>query len=148
MGNLVIVILCQPNLIKEFISAQDKYYEKAQLIKSLTNILMKDGLLLSEKAQWKRHRKIVSSVFHFEFLKQMIPMVIETTNELLDEVVKRSDLSSVPIMDEIQNITGEVVGRSFFGKSLQNKVTNSQSNDLCSLVQLLMKCLEWLHMLP
>ena len=122
VGHFVFVILCQPNLIKEFISVQDKYYEKAPLMKSLTNILMKDGLLLSERTQWKRHRKIVSSVFHFEFLKQMIPMVIETTNELFDEVAKRSDLSSVSIMDEIQSITGEVVGRSFFGKSLRNKV--------------------------
>jgi len=78
---------------------------------------MGNGLFRDEGKTWKNHRKILSSIFHFEFIRDQFPTIVSTVREFLDILVK-SSLKEVKIMDEFQKITGEVVGRIFFGQNL------------------------------
>jgi len=88
--------------------------------------IAKEGLLNIEGENWRRHRKIISSVFHYEFLKQMTPVVIQTANEFLDKLAQKDDLKNQNIMNEMQKITGEIVARIFFGNSLTSNLENDK----------------------
>jgi len=114
-ANRVTVILYDPKLIKEFYAKQ-AFYQKVKPTKAMKTI-MGTGLVLAEGDVWKNHRKTISSVFHFEFLKQNVPLIVATTREFLTDLSKAS-MKNVNIIDEIQKITGEVVGRIFFGENL------------------------------
>jgi len=114
-GKNISILLFDPKLIKDFYAKQN-YYQKTRILQTMREI-MGTGLVLAEGNLWKNHRKIISSRFHFEFLKDNIPSITATTREFLNELAK-APLKRVNILDEVQKITGEVVGRIFFGENL------------------------------
>jgi len=116
LGSQVMVALVKPALPKEFLLKQEDYYVKTEAITDLFKCFVGDGLVTSEGETWKKHRKLVSNVFHFDFIKETVPIIIETTREFLDKIKARDSLDNVNIMQELEKITGEVVGRVFFGQ--------------------------------
>jgi len=114
VGTHAELILMDPNLIKEFTLNHDRYMKHPELF-GLFIDLLGNGLIFAEGSHWKKHRKIISLSFHFELLTEMIPSIVSITEEFLDRIEKK-DTSKVAILDEFQAITGEVIGRIFFGK--------------------------------
>ena len=41
------------------------------------------ALLLSKGENWKKHRKMLTQAFHFDILKQYVPVYNEVCNKLL-----------------------------------------------------------------
>ena len=113
-GSRIDITLLDPKLIKEFYNTP--HYSRG-FTTTVVNILMGTGLFVAEGDLWKSHRKVISSMFHFEFLKQCVPLIVDTTREFLDKVTKK-DLKGVDIGNEINTITGEIVGRIFFSENL------------------------------
>ena len=109
--------LRDPQYVKEFFQNQSSY-RKADILKIFVP-LAGTGLVLSEGETWKRHRKIISNSFHYEFIKTNIDLIQDTTRELLDKT-SESEYKDYPIISKIQEITGEIVGRIFFGENLSN----------------------------
>jgi len=103
-------------MIKEFYNRQD-CYEKAKFISYPLKKLLGDGMITSEGETWKYHRRLISSIFHYEFLKSQIPIISTTTTEFLADISDTS-LKRIRIMEKYQQITGEIVGRIFFGNKL------------------------------
>jgi len=110
------LMLVDPVLVKEFYGKTDKYI-KSPLTITHFKLLMGNGLITSEGDTWKKHRRLISSLFHFEFLKMKIPLIVETTREFYDKMEK-DGLDKVDIMNEFQKITGQVVGKIFFDRNL------------------------------
>ena len=119
IGDRVVIQLLDSKLIKEFYSNQHNYVKIP--FSNAFQVLVGTGLIRAEGKLWKQHRKTLSNLFHYEFLKQNIPLMVKTTRELLDQL-KEAPLDDVKVMDELQKITGEIVGRIFFGENL-NKYT-------------------------
>jgi len=115
-GSDTSIILYDTALIKEVYLNTDNYVKDPFTLEVFAPILGK-GLLTSEGNQWKRQRKTLSSAFHFEFLKSTLPNVQATAHRNLSEL-KKGSLEKVNIMNELQRITGEVVGKVFFGEEL------------------------------
>ena len=102
--------------IKEFLLKQ-QYYHKADFARIFES-LWGTGLVLSEGETWKRHRKITSGSFHYEFLKANIPLIQRTTKEFLGEISVK-DYQSYEVLGRTKEMVGEVVGRLFFGENLK-----------------------------
>lgn len=45
-----------------------------------------EGLLFSEGDEWKMKRKIMSSVFNYDFIKYKVGTISDICNEVLDEI--------------------------------------------------------------
>ena len=101
LGPFTIISLLQPDLVKEFIT-NDRLYVKPDEIKGMLPELIGEGLVFTEGKIWKRHRKIISGVFHFEFLKQSIPLIANTAKEIFDKIDQSQNLNDVNIIDEFQ----------------------------------------------
>ena len=97
LGN-AFLFLVDPDLIKDFISNQEKNYKKAEEFIDLDKFFLGTGVATSEGEVWKKHRKIVSSAFHFDFIKSTVPIIEQVTQEVFDAVAKEN-MSSVDIMD-------------------------------------------------
>lgn len=50
-------------------------YIKADVITGAFSLLLEKGLLLAEGDNWKNRKKIISSVFHYDFIITLIPQI-------------------------------------------------------------------------
>lgn len=70
--------LLDPPLIKEFYEKQmDGYYIKSMNSPFVLSLkyLIGNGLVFSENEEWKTKRRIMSSVFNYDFIKSKIPLI-------------------------------------------------------------------------
>jgi len=116
-GSDVVIHLRDPAYIKEFLQNPGNY-KKAKFL-DILKILVGNGLLFAEGDRWKARRKIISGSFHYDFLSHNTALIQETTREILDQIPKEEYKGHL-LMDMIQQITGEVVGRLFFGRNLNH----------------------------
>jgi len=54
---------------------------------------------------------------NFEFLKDMVPMIVETTQANFGQWIERGHLKDMNLADNLGMLTGEITGRFFFGKT-------------------------------
>jgi cytochrome P450 len=82
---------------------------------------------MSEGRVWKKSRKVVSLAFHWELLKSMIPEVVQVTLETFKNIIKEKRFSDFNAIEGFQVITGEVVGRIFFGEKFSQNFIDGKS---------------------
>jgi len=132
LGSSVTIMLRDPDLIKEFVN-KPALYEKHHVFRVI-KMLTGTGLPMAEGDTWKIHRKIVSSCFHYEFLTSNTNNIMNIINEFLDKITPQ-DYQNYPITLKMQEITGDVIGRMFFGERLSNYTFKGKSMTL-ALAQL------------
>jgi len=115
LGNKCTITLANAKLIKSFIQNETGNVIKyPNFIWPWQEFVTRTSLTFLEGEVHKRTRRILSKSFHFDFLKRNIPVMVKITNEALDDMEK-SGLKDVKILEEIGGITGETIGRTFFG---------------------------------
>lgn len=78
----VIIEIYNPDLIQEFMGPQNPtLYYKMNFLTANIRRVFGDGLVFSEGLQWKHKRKIMNSVFNYDFIKANIPNIIRICNE-------------------------------------------------------------------
>jgi cytochrome P450 len=116
-GTKVVLVYCAPSTFKEFYS-NTQHYQKSKMFLGFIEKIVGSGLVTSEGEQWKRHRKVIGSTFHYEFLKQMLPTVKKTVQEHFDALdLKAGD--TIEVLTEMKKVTGEVVGKIFFAQNMK-----------------------------
>jgi len=117
-GTKTLITLMDPQYIKEFL-LKPNLYEKTGVTHFSKPLVNGGGLVMSEGDVWKRHRKIISNSFHYESLKANIATIRNTTLEFLNKTTPE-ELKNYSVINKIQEITGEIVGRIFFGQNLNS----------------------------
>ncbi len=116
LANKTLILIRDPQYAKDFfINPQN--YKKVGVSNFLRPLVGYGGLVLSEGETWKRHRKIISNSFHYESLRTNLSVVQGTTKEFFNKLTPE-DYKNYTVIPKIQEITGEVVGRIFFGEHL------------------------------
>lgn len=92
--------IIDPKMIQDFKMNPDNYKKNEKLLQIYYEDLG-EGLLYAHGKQWKKHRKLTSTVFHFEFLKSNIPVVKNIAKQVFEGVSKES-LERVDLMDKFQ----------------------------------------------
>ncbi|XP_065885820.1 cytochrome P450 4F6-like isoform X2 [Dysidea avara] len=97
-------------------------------VKIMSTLLQQSGgtgLVLSSGGKWKRHRKMLTPAFHFDMLKQYIPVYNEVSHKLLDiwgEYADRGE--SIEITKYLVSYTLDVLLRCVYSTNsncLENK---------------------------
>lgn len=70
----------------------------------------------------------MSNAFNFDSLVTKVPLVKEVVQEAIDEIIKSNKVGdkNLGIINEMQNITGEIALRGFFGNSLKTVKVGSK----------------------
>lgn len=123
--------LCHPSTIEAFLSKQTQFYIKDMKYIRLFKSGIPNGLTFIEGHQWKDQRRAISSAFHYEFLSDNIPLIQEIVSNSLDKFLCEKEYHKLKLVNVIQNITGEVMGRLFFGKNIQG-LKFEDGSDFCN----------------
>lgn len=115
-----------PEMIKQLIQKYEIYQRDKDAAKYFLE-LAHGTMIFEEKEQWRKQRKIISSAFNFEFIKEMIPVMVEVAQEQFDSWVQTNSLSKLPLLERMAHITGEVTGRIFFGRRFNHERYNGET---------------------
>ena len=118
LGPKPVIYLVDPPLIKDFLTNQMRY-KKSSIIDPLA-IIGSQGLVFTNGELWKRHRRIISESFHFEFVSSQLPKIIAITNEILTLKSTENQGKNVIALEMAMMITARVVFEIFFGQHFLN----------------------------
>eukprot|EP01018_Ginkgo_biloba_P037355 Gb_13160 [translate_table: standard] len=123
----------EPELIKEILSSKFGNYEKLPS-NPLSRQLVGQGLVGLKGQKWTQHRRIISPAFRMELLKSMIPTIVESSANMLEEWSKSvsSGNEEIEVHKELRDLTADVIARTAFGSSYAKgkHIFNMQSQQM------------------
>ena len=129
VGPKKMILLIDPVLIKAFLTDQTRY--KKSSFFGLFNEILGKGLVFSNGKVWKKHRKLISETFRFEFIASQIPTICRVAKDIFEKEFTETKGKHINILDLYQRITGELVFQIFFGSDLINANINGKTPTKC-----------------
>jgi cytochrome P450 len=83
------------DLIQAYFNTNSYSYNKFEPIIANLRRVVGSGIAFSEGNEWKKKRKVISNVFHFEFLHSLIPKMIKTLDEYFEEFDENGEKGGV-----------------------------------------------------
>jgi len=111
----VYIQLFDTDLIKQFMSKETLTTIKDMSVFGTLSPMMLNGLVFTEGEHWKRQRKLLSQVFHFDYMNNSIPSICEATRKWIDRNCQSSS-SVIDVSKEFKMYTSAVLWRIFFGE--------------------------------
>ncbi|GKB65157.1 cytochrome P450 CYP749A22-like protein [Tanacetum coccineum] len=109
------LVVTEAELIKEIMNNKDGVYPKIEL-EGHAKKLLGDGLSSTKGDKWTKLRKIANGVFHGESLKSMIPVMITSTETMLQRWKEHNE-QELEVFEEFRVLTSEVISKTAFGSS-------------------------------
>ena len=115
------IVLFDSDLIKQFLAKETMMTVKyLGLSGGIMSEFLKNGLVFTEGEHWKRQRKLISQVFHFDYMNNSLPTIRATAKEWIEKNCNSSSSSSSPctvnVSKELKLFTSTVIWRIFFGE--------------------------------
>ncbi|KAF3943280.1 hypothetical protein CMV_030146 [Castanea mollissima] len=110
------LVITEPELIKEIMNNRDKVYPKEEVV-GYVKKLFGDGLAVTtEGEKWAKMKKLANHAFQAESLKNMIPAMITSVEEMLERW-KHHEGKEIEVFEEFRLFTSEVISKTAFGSS-------------------------------
>lgn len=139
VGSQLSILITDPPLQKLFLQQQEKFHKADSL--QILKFFMGNGLITAEGSTWRRHRKIISKAFHFEFINQICPEIAEFAYCRLCYWRKARRIN---LLQAFSLITSDVVGKLFFGDEFQKQKFDGQPLAV-SLTSLISEILQYTY---
>lgn len=110
MASMTYLFICDPDIIKKLSFEQTKNVEKRKFM--IFGLEIEKGLVLSEGEVWKKSRAIMSSLFHFEMLKERETIM----KDVVEREIKNLENQKVDLFKFGCTIGGDIVIESLLGK--------------------------------
>ncbi|KAL4468368.1 hypothetical protein ABPG72_012262 [Tetrahymena utriculariae] len=110
-----------PDLIKQ-VHQQPEYFEKHIAHPAIISLFSKSILYLSGK-KWQKQRQFFGKSFHFDEIKNYLPIIKQTTQEVFSQIklnLNNSFQQEVQVVKTCEKVTSEVVVKVFFGSTSQS----------------------------
>lgn len=120
LGPRPLVHLMDPDSIKEVLN-KSNHFQKVKGGNPLTKLLV-TGLVYYEGEKWVKHRKIINPAFHVDRLKNMLPAMYLSCNDIMNEwekMVSADGQCEVDVYHYLENLTSDVISRTSFGSSYE-----------------------------
>nr|XP_017246410.1 PREDICTED: cytochrome P450 CYP72A219-like [Daucus carota subsp. sativus] len=120
LGPRPLVYLMDPDTIKEVLNKSNQF-QKVRGDNPVTTLLA-TGLVYYEGDKWAKHRKIINPAFHVDKLKNMLPAMYLSCNDIMNEwekLVSAEGQCEVDVRHYLENLTSDVISRTSFGSSYE-----------------------------
>nr|XP_043625844.1 cytochrome P450 CYP749A22-like [Erigeron canadensis] len=109
------LVVTEVELVKEIMNNKNDVYPKIEL-EGHVKKLLGDGLSSTKGDKWVKLRKLANGVFHGESLKNMIPVMI-TSTEIMLQRWKEHNGKEIEVFQEFRVLTSEIISKTAFGSS-------------------------------
>ena len=109
----IMIELHDPKLIKEMLAKQ-KFIEKDMRLLGVVSEFAKLGVVFTEGEKWKAQRKLLSKVFHFEYMTESLVHINAIAKKWLAQNCTSSP-STVNVTKELKHYTGNIIWQILFG---------------------------------
>jgi len=109
-------VLSDPEMVKHVLITNNRNYEKGVGIDRV-QILLGNGIMVSEGAYWRRQRRMIQPAFHKKVIEQLAADIVATNQMMLarwKEKAQRGVLLN--LTDELSEITSQIVLRALFSR--------------------------------
>ncbi|KAL8148721.1 cytochrome P450 CYP72A219-like [Apium graveolens] len=109
--------ILDPELIKEIMSKSNVFRKPYP---NPIGEIITGGLLTAEDEKWTRHRKLISPAFHVDRLKNMLPAMHLSFQDMLKKwnvLVSATGSAEVDVWPYLEDMSGDVISRTAFGSN-------------------------------
>eukprot|EP00005_Dracoamoeba_jomungandri_P003258 CAMPEP_0174252620 /NCGR_PEP_ID=MMETSP0439-20130205/2013_1 /TAXON_ID=0 /ORGANISM="Stereomyxa ramosa, Strain Chinc5" /LENGTH=451 /DNA_ID=CAMNT_0015333183 /DNA_START=311 /DNA_END=1666 /DNA_ORIENTATION=+ len=93
-------------------------FPKQALAYESIKFVLGEGLVTSEGKLWKRQRRLITPIFHFQKLKAMVPIINSNTIKWIEEIKRANEgkgLIKAKIFEPFSNLTLHIIVDAAFG---------------------------------
>ncbi|KAI7749820.1 hypothetical protein M8C21_011774, partial [Ambrosia artemisiifolia] len=113
--------ISDPDMIKEILVSKSGSFGKIKFDPA-TKLLFGDGLVALEGERWVVHRRIASQAFNMERVKEWVPEIVDSTQNMMnnwDANIEASNKSEFEfdVHKEFHQLSGEIISRTAFGSN-------------------------------
>jgi cytochrome P450 len=127
------VVVNAPEAIKYVVATRHENFErKSPQMRRALEILIGDGLFISDGETWKQRRPLVSDIVHKNRVPAFGSIMTGTTEELVERWLGLGDGASVNVLHEMAGLTAEIIARSVFGNDLGTHAANEVTEGFTS----------------
>ncbi|PKA60256.1 Cytochrome P450 734A1 [Apostasia shenzhenica] len=105
--------ISDPELVKQVLSNKFGFYPKVPAGPAFMSLLGK-GLVLTEGAEWARHKRVVGPAFTTDKLKSMTTTMADCAKSMLDNWQGKTEVEA---SKHFQELTADVISHTAFGSS-------------------------------
>ncbi|MEO0637672.1 MAG: cytochrome P450 [Pseudomonadota bacterium] len=114
-----IYVANRPDLVRHILLKNHKNYEpKSPQMRRALELLLGDGLFISDGPTWAIRRPLVSPIIHNKNLHLFADTMVETAQEMVDELTATPEGRSVDMVDISARLTATIICRTVFGRNL------------------------------
>ena len=92
------------------------------------DLLIQRGIVITNGEVWKRQRQLLSNFFHFEAIKERVPIFHGICNEMIAEILPCSKPDAAKrtfnILQIAQRAAGAMIMKTVLGESICRKKVN------------------------
>lgn len=114
-----IVIVNSPEAIKHVMATKHDIYErKSPQMRRALEVLLGDGLFISDGETWQKRRPLVADIVHKNRLPGFAPTMENAAVEMADRWSARGKTATFDMLTEMAELTAEIIARTVFGREL------------------------------
>lgn len=110
-------ILSRPEYVEHVLARNQDNYVKAFTYRPLRAVLG-DGLLTSEGATWRRHRRVIQPMFSHRRVAAYAPLMTDAAERRIERWDALPNGTVIDASSALSGLTLDVVGRALFGSDL------------------------------
>jgi cytochrome P450 len=115
------IVTTNPAVIQHVLKTNSENYHKSHIQKKRMGHFLGKGLLTTEGEPWKTQRRLIQSGFERKQLEVLSSIMQDSLAESLREFDREARIGPVDIYPLMMKITFEMVGKSLFGATLNEK---------------------------
>lgn len=119
--HLDVVHLSDPELVRDVLQTNQKYYIKNLMYNQL-KLLLGQGLVTSEGKLWKKQRKLIQPSFHKHYINNLFNEMLNCTNEMItDWKAEATQDGKINVAVEMNKITLQIIGKTMLSADFKTE---------------------------